>query len=578
MFTVSWGHTAYQLGITESSLVVAYPSNLQVALSAMKACRIPETSLVLLDGHLAPDAPFPSIESLIEEHESHAPYVEHKFKPGEAKTAVAFLCFSSGTTGNPKAVAVSHYNAICAIIQNAMSNRVNEQYTPWKDQRFRPGDICDGTSFYAFRSRGLIPALRSGRGLMYRLIQMTLVVAKAFVFEKYLQNIQRYRITNLTMVPPQAVLLCKHPLTKKYDLSSVRYCVVAAAPLSPELTTELLKGYGMTETSCVVSNFPTSMKVGVLGSCGRLAPGTIAKVVKEDGELAGVGESGELLVQGPQIVVGYFRNPKATEEAFDNGWLRTGDEVRFDAEGNIFIVDRIKELIKVKGLQVAPSELEGYLLSDPDVADAAVVGVPDEYAGELPRAYVVLKPVVADAVKKDERLAGQVRAGLYETIASAAAKYKRLEGGIEFMDAIPKNPSGKILRRVLREQGQRFQGERTCFAPFMSATAGDVGGESWSMMDLKFFWASGWYALLMQFQFDHIVQYATREREECAYNSHAFTDAGVRPPAHCASALRGSKTVDGGVYAGEVVYEHSEEAYHRAAWGMNRWIRLGCRL
>ncbi|KAI1785728.1 phenylacetyl-CoA ligase [Ganoderma leucocontextum] len=454
--TLTADEFAYQLGITESSLVVAYPSNLQVALSAMKACRIPETSLVLLDGHLAPDAPFPPIESLIEEHESHAPYVEHKFKPGEAKTAVAFLCFSSGTTGNPKAVAVSHSNAICAIIQNAMSNRLNEQYTPWKDQRFRPGDICDGT-------------LRSGHRLMYRLIQMTLVVAKAFVFEKYLQNIQRYRITNLTMVPPQAVLLCKHPLTKKYDLSSVRYCVVAAAPLSPELTTELLKVMlngaplpglaGMTETSWVVSNFPTSMKVGVLGSCGRLAPGTIAKVVKEDGELAGVGESGELLVQGPQIVVGYFRIPKATEEAFDNGWLRTGDEVRFDAEGNIFIVDRIKELIKVKGLQVAPSELEGYLLSDPDVADAAVIGVPDEYAGELPRAYVVLKPVVADAVKKDERLAGQVRAGLYETIASAAAKYKRLEGGIEFMDAIPKNPSGKILRRVLREQGQRSGGQ-----------------------------------------------------------------------------------------------------------------------
>ncbi|KAI1785720.1 phenylacetyl-CoA ligase [Ganoderma leucocontextum] len=455
---------AYQLEITESSLVVAYPGNLQVALSAMKARNIPENRLLLLDGHLAPDAPFLSIESLIEEHESLAPYVEHKFKSGEAKTAIAFLCFSSGTTGNPKAVAVSHYSAMCAIIQTAMSNRIYEQYAPWKDQRYRPGDVCDGT-LPSYHIYGLVINLHF---MLYA--GLTLVVAKAFVFEKYLQNIQRYRITHLTMVPPQAVLLCKHPLAKKYDLSSVRNCIVAAAPLSAELTAELLKvfpdahlgqGYGMTETSCVISTFPTSQKVGVLGSVGHLAPGTIAKVVKADGGLAGVGGCGELLVQGPQLVLGYYRNPKATEEAFDNGWLRTGDEVKFDAEGNIFIVDRIKELIKVKGLQVAPSELEGYLLSDPDVADAAVIGVPDEYAGELPRAYVVLKPVVADAVKNDARLAGRVRARLYEAVASTAAKHKWLEGGVELLDAIPKNPSGKILRRVLRaEHSRRRSGGR----------------------------------------------------------------------------------------------------------------------
>ncbi|KAM5537518.1 hypothetical protein V8D89_008845 [Ganoderma adspersum] len=465
--TLTTDEFAYQLEITESSLVIAHRGNLHTALSAMNTRAVPANRLVLLDGAQPASlnttsgdaALFPSVESLITEwHERHAPYAEHTFKAGEAKAAIAFLCFSSGTTGNPKAVAISHYNAMCAVVQTAMSNRVHEQYTPWRDQRFRPGDVCDGTlpSYHIF---GLIVNLHF---MLYA--GLTLVVAKAFVFEKYLQNIQRYRITHLTMVPPQAVLFCKHPLRKQYDISSVRYCVVAAAPLSPELTAELLtvfpnthlgQGYGMTETSCVVATFPTSMKVGVPGSCGRLAPGTVAKVVKADGALAGVGESGELLVRGPQVVMGYYRNPKATEEAFDNGWLRTGDEVKFDAEGNIFIVDRIKELIKVKGLQVAPSELEGYLLSSPDVADAAVIGVPDEYAGELPRAYIVLKPAVADAVKKDERLAGQVKARLYETVASAAAKHKRLEGGIEFLDAIPKNPSGKILRRVLREHSKQ---------------------------------------------------------------------------------------------------------------------------
>nr|VWO99855.1 Chitin synthase (EC [Ganoderma boninense] len=136
-------------------------------------------------------------------------------------------------------------------------------------------------------------------------------------------------------------------------------------------------------------------------------------------------------------------------------WLRTGDEVKFDAEGNIFITDRIKDLIKVKGLQVAPSELEGYLLSHPDVADAAVIGVADDYAGELPRAFIVLKPEVAAAVQKEPRLVARVKENLCDTVASRAAKYKRLEGGVEFVDAIPKNGSGKILRRVLRDLHRR---------------------------------------------------------------------------------------------------------------------------
>ncbi|PIL26715.1 transporter [Ganoderma sinense ZZ0214-1] len=440
---------AYQLGITEPSLVVAYPSNCDVALAAMKMCNIPQNRLVLLDGHLTPGSPFPSLESLIEEHDGHPPYVEYKLKPGEAKSAIALLCFSSGTTGNPKAVAVSHYNAICAIVQTAMINLIYEQYAPWRDQRFRPGDVGDGNGSVG------------------------------------------------SMVPAQAVLLCKHPLTKNYDLSSVRSCLTGAAPLSPEMHAELTKlfpdshfgqGYGMTETSCIIATvspaptirphrhftplahgvadpasappqFPVSMKVSDPGSVGQLAPGTSAQVVKADGTLAGVGECGELLVHGPQIVLGYYRNPKATEEAFDDGWLRTGDEVKFDAEGNIFITDRIKivnqDLIKVKGLQVAPSELEGYLLGHPDVADAAVIGVPDEYAGELPRAFVVLKPEVADAVQKDRRLVVRVKENLYNAVASRAARYKRLDGGVELVDAIPKNGSGKILRRVLRDLSQR---------------------------------------------------------------------------------------------------------------------------
>ncbi|KAL0064552.1 hypothetical protein AAF712_008497 [Marasmius tenuissimus] len=191
----------------------------------------------------------------------------------------------------------------------------------------------------------------------------------------------------------------------------------------------------------------------MLGSGGQFLPGTAAKVVKPDGSLAEVGEVGELFVKGGQVALGYYGNEKATRETFADGWLRTGDQVYFDEHGDIFIVERIK----VKGLQVAPAELEGHLLTHASIADAAVIGVPDEYAGELPFAFVVLQPHVALTVEGNAKMAEEVRSSIFKAsyVADAKSRHKWPTGGIQFTDSVPRNASGKILRRLLREEREK---------------------------------------------------------------------------------------------------------------------------
>jgi len=234
-----------------------------------------------------------------------------------------------------------------------------------------------------------------------------------------------------------------------------------AAPLSAELTDSIVKilpqafigqGYGMTETSTGISMMPLSQKVGTLGSAGQLISGVHARVIKADGKLAGVGEPGELIVTGPSIALRYLNDKKATAETFVDGWVRTGDEVIIDKNDDVFIVDRLKEILKVRGFQVAPAELEGHLLSHPDVADTCVVGVPDEYSGEVPLAFVVLSVDAAKRAWASEAAAAKIKASISKHVADHKTAYKRLAGGVEFVDAIPKNPSGKLLRRVLREK------------------------------------------------------------------------------------------------------------------------------
>jgi acyl-CoA synthetase (AMP-forming)/AMP-acid ligase II len=240
------------------------------------------------------------------------------------------------------------------------------------------------------------------------------------------------------------------PEFTKKEFESIHSIMGGAAPIGESLITRLLQkaekyfffqeGYGMTESSPVTHILPSSTKNKKIGSCGIILPGTECKLVDPStGEAVGRHQRGEICARGPQIMKGYFKNDKATAETIDSdGWLHTGDIGLYDDDDCFYIVDRMKELIKVKGLQVAPSELEDLLRSHPDVADVAVIGIPDERAGELPRAYVVRK---RDSFSEQD---------VQDFVAQKVSDHKKLNGGVEFISEIPKAASGKILRRELK--------------------------------------------------------------------------------------------------------------------------------
>ncbi|GFS23355.1 4-coumarate--CoA ligase [Elysia marginata] len=249
------------------------------------------------------------------------------------------------------------------------------------------------------------------------------------------------------LVPPLILFLAKHPIVSNYDLSFFKKILVGAAPLGQDLITEVLKrhpnlesiiqGYGLTETSpglCISTS-------QTLGSVGPPLPNTLLTIVDpESQKVLGVGEHGEICVKGPQVMLGYYKNQEATDNMItSDGWMYTGDIGYFDEDGMVYVEDRLKELIKYKGTQVAPAELEALLLTHPDIQDAAVVGVPDQAAGELPRAFVVVKP---GSDLTEEQVASFVE--------GKVASWKKLRGGVQFLKEIPKSPSGKILRRVIR--------------------------------------------------------------------------------------------------------------------------------
>lgn len=272
-----------------------------------------------------------------------------------------------------------------------------------------------------------------------------------FSRELFLESIQRYKLQSLALVPATWAFLLKSPLVDKYDLSSVMLIGSGAAPLSPEIQEGVNRrfshaavrtgqGYGMTEgTWALISHRLEDYK---LGSIGSLLPGIYCKVVNpETGRLCGPNEEGELCFKGRVLMRGYLDNEKATQEMLDEeGWLHSGDVGYYDEKEHFFIVERIKELIKYKGFQVAPLHLEDILMGHPGVRDVAVVGIPDMVAGEIPMAFVVKQPKVRVTEKQ-----------LLDFVAEKVADHKRLRGGIEFVAAIPRNPNGKILRRELKK-------------------------------------------------------------------------------------------------------------------------------
>jgi acyl-CoA synthetase (AMP-forming)/AMP-acid ligase II len=343
------------------------------------------------------------------------------------------LPYSSGTTGLPKGVMLTHHNLVANIVQcnGANSGRL----------RIQEEDVLIGILPF-FHIYGMVVimnyALHNGA---------TVVTMPRFDMEQFLQTIQKYRVTYAHLVPPLILALAKHPLVDQYDLSSLRVIFSGAAPLGADvqkacaarLHCAISQGYGLTETSPVTHLMP-ERPVEKPGSIGPVIPNTEVKIVDvATGRELGPNEQGELLIRGPQVMQGYLNNPQATAHSIDReGWLHTGDIGYADDEGDFYIVDRLKELIKYKGLQIAPAELEAVLLAHPAVADAAVIGVADEEAGEVPKAFVVLKGESdADA--------------LLAYVAGRVAPYKKIRQ-LEFVAQIPKSASGKILRRLLVEQ------------------------------------------------------------------------------------------------------------------------------
>lgn len=351
---------------------------------------------------------------------------------GDPATDIAVLPYSSGTTGVPKGVMLTHSNLCTNLAQMNRLHRVDE------------GDriIAILPFFHIFGLTALLNnALQRGA---------TVFVHARFDLEEFLTSLERDRITHAYVAPPVMLALAKHPRVADLDLSALRSVISAAAPLDAGVQTavadrlgvEIGQAYGMTELSPASHIHADGNHDEPVACIGHLLPSTQARLVDPlTGRDVPTGEPGEVWIRGPQVMKGYLGRPSETDATIDgDGWLHTGDIGRVDEAGNWFIVDRVKELIKYKGYQVAPAELEAVLLAHPDIADAAVIGVLDDDGNEVPKAFVVVMP--GSALTADKVMA---------FVAGKVAPYKKVRR-VEFITTVPKAASGKILRRELRDR------------------------------------------------------------------------------------------------------------------------------
>ncbi|MEK6277645.1 MAG: 4-coumarate--CoA ligase family protein [Actinomycetota bacterium] len=415
---------AHQLTNSRARMVVTVAPFLEAAREAAERVGVDEVFVV---GEA--DGATPFTELLGDPAAAPAPDID-------PASDLAVLPYSSGTTGLPKGVMLTHRNLVANLSQVQVAFPIE------------PNDTLIGVlPFFHIYGMTVImnQGLRAGA---------TIITMPRFDLEQFLELLERHSVTKAYVVPPIALALAKHPAVEDRDLSAIQTIMSGAAPLGAELAERVasrvgctvIQGYGLTETSPVTHLIRPSGE-NRPGKIGQALPGTECRVVDpESGDDVAEGERGELWIRGPQVMSGYLNNPEATAGTIDDdGWLHTGDVATVDADGYFEIVDRLKELIKYKGYQVPPAELEALIITHPAVSDVAVIGVPDEEAGELPKAFVVPS---GDEFDADE---------LMSWVGEQVAPQKRVRL-VETIDEIPKSPSGKILRRKLVEREREAAG------------------------------------------------------------------------------------------------------------------------
>ena len=415
----------YQLNDSEARVLIVHEERYPIV-AAIRAS-LTTVRHVLVIGGEAP-AGTESWDALVRDHPATAP-------PEVAidiERDLIALPYSSGTTGLPKGVMLTHRNLVSNHLQCTSAARMTERDVLLLFLPF----------YHIYGSMLMGAAVASGA---------TNCIMERFEAMTALRITQHYGVTLFYAVPPVLLALSQMPQLRDFDLSSVRYIMSGAAPLPPEVARRMqeasgitvLQGYGLTEAAPLTQLNPVDDPAQVrLESVGLHVSDQEEKIVDPDdpSKELGAGEVGELIVRGPHVMQGYWKAPEETARALRGGWLHTGDIASKDADGFVYIVDRKKEMIKYKGFGIAPAELEALLHEHPAVVDCAVVPRKDPDAGEIPRAFVVRAPG-----------ATVTEAELMEFVASRVATYKHVRA-VTFIDEIPKNPSGKILRRVLRER------------------------------------------------------------------------------------------------------------------------------
>lgn len=432
---------SYALKIADAKFLFTVPGSMEVATAAARSAGIPQEHVFLLEGTMPGHKTMSELLDMGKSYGEAGQIEQFKLPPGKKnKDVCGYLSFSSGTTGLPKAVMIAHSNVIAQCMQVS-------QITPETLRKIL-------AVLPLFHITGLVHQLH-----LPVLLNANVYMLPSFSMDSMLQTVQDYKLEEMLLVPPIIIRMVRdEKLLRRYDLSSLKRFSSGAAPLSDEILQLLKKifpgtgfkqGYGMTEScSCITAHPPEFYDYKYAYKVGTIVASTEVKIVEPDtGKECGLNEPGEIWAKGPQIVMGYLNNAKATAETFDeDGFLHTGDIGTIDDDGIITITDRLKEMIKVKGIGVAPAELEDLLLGHPDVEDVASLGIADEYAGERPKAYVVLQP----SKRGREQEIGE---GLIKYVQEKKVRHKWIVE-VEIVDEIPKSPSGKILRRVLRDMAK----------------------------------------------------------------------------------------------------------------------------